>query len=98
MDFASSPARAQASSSQVAVVRITEYPSTVYVSLTQSEAKSEQWKSDSGSTGKRLDDPGQGYYKLLANLYQRGYRLQSTFSAALDPGVNRTTLVLLKSQ
>jgi hypothetical protein len=96
--LASSPARAQASGSQVAVVRITEYPGTVYVSLTQAEGKSEQWKFDSGSTGKRLDDSGQGYYKLLADLYQRGYRLQSTFSAAVDPGVNRITLVLLKSQ
>jgi hypothetical protein len=89
---------AQAGGTQIAVLRITEYPGTVYVSLTQAEGKSEQWKFDNGSTGKRLDDSGQGYYKLLADLYQRGYHLQSTFSAAVGPDISRTTLILVKGQ
>jgi hypothetical protein len=89
---------AQTSGPQVAVVRITEYASTVYVSLTKGEGKSEQWKFDSGSTGKRLDDSGQGYYKLLADLYQQGYHLQSTFSTAVNADLSRVTMVLVKGQ
>jgi len=96
--LASSPIRAQTGVSQIAVLRITEYPGTVYVSLTQAEGKSEQWKFDNGSTGKRLDDSGQGYYKLLANLYNQGYHLQSTFSSAIGTDLNRTTLILVKGQ
>jgi hypothetical protein len=96
--LASSPVRAQVAGAQVAIVRITEYPGTVYVSMTKAEGKSEQWKFDSGSTGKRLDDSGLGYYKLLADLYQQGYRLQSTFSSGVAVDVGRTTLVLVKGQ
>jgi hypothetical protein len=94
--LASQPA--QAGGTQLAIVRITEYPSTAYVSVTQAEGKSEQWKFDIGSTGKRLDDAGQGYYKLLAGLYQQGYHLQSTFTAAVDATISRTTMVLVKGQ
>jgi hypothetical protein len=96
--LASSSVMAQTGGQQVAVVRITEFPATVYVSLTQAEGKSEQWKFESGSTGKRLDESGQGYYKLLADLYQRGYHLQSTFSSGVGPDVSRTTLILVKGQ
>ena len=96
--LASSPVLAQTNGPQVAVVRITEYPGTVYISLTKEEGRSEQWKFESGSTGKRLDDSGQGYYKLLADLYRQGYRLQSTVSANVSPDVSRTTMVLVKGQ
>jgi hypothetical protein len=96
--LASQPVLAQAGGAQVAVLRITEYPSTVCVSLKQAAGKSEQWKFDNGGTGKRLDNAGQGYYKLLTDLYQQGYQLQSTFNAAVEPSISRTTLLLVKGQ
>ena len=96
--LASSPAMAQTGGADIVVVRITEYSSTVYVSVTKEEGRSEQWKFESGSTGKRLDDSGQGYYKLLADLYRQGYRLQSTVSANVSSDISRTTMVLVKGQ
>jgi hypothetical protein len=96
--LASQPVMAQTGGAQVAVVRITEFPATVYVSLTKTEGKSEQWKFDSGRMGKRLDDSGQGYHKLLTDLYQQGYHLQSTFSTEIESDISRTTMVLVKGQ
>ncbi len=96
--LASQPVMAQAGGSEVAVVRITEYVTTIHVSVTRAEGKSEQWKFDSGDRGKRLDASGQGYQKLLADLYQQGFHLQSTFSSETSPGVNRVTMVLVKGQ
>jgi hypothetical protein len=96
--LASQPAIAQAGGPEVAVVRITEYVTTIHVSVTRAEGKSEQWKFDSGDTGKRLDASGQGYQKLLVDLYQQGFHLQSTFSSTTSPGVNRVTMVLTKGQ
>jgi hypothetical protein len=96
--LSSQPVMAQTGGPEVAVVRITEFSATVYVSLTKAEGKSEQWKFDSGRMGKRLDDSGQGYHKLLIDLYQQGYRLQSTFSAEVESEVSRTTMVFVKGQ
>jgi hypothetical protein len=96
--LASQPAVAQAGGAEVAVVRITEYVTTVHVSVTRGEGKSEQWKFDSGDRGQRLDASGQGYQKLLADLYKQGFHLQSTFSSETSPGVNRVTMVLVKGQ
>jgi len=88
------PVQAQPGGAQLVIVRFTEYASTVYVSVTQADGQSEQWKFNTGNTGKRLDDSGQGYYKLLAGLYQQGYHLTATVEAA----TSRTTMVLAKGQ
>ena len=96
--LASQPVAAQTGEAEVLVVRITEYVTTVHVSVTRGEGRSEQWKFDSGDRGQRLDVSGQGYQKLLADLYKQGFHLQSTFSFGVSPGVNRITMVLDKHQ
>jgi hypothetical protein len=97
--LASSPVMAQTGGTDVVVVRITEEAVTVYVSVTQADGRSEQWKFVNGSTGKRLDESGQGYHKLLAGLYQQGYHLQSTFSGNVGPAdVSRVTMIFVKDK
>jgi len=95
--LASQPVLAQIGGPEVTVVRITEGVRRVNVSITRPDGKSEQLAFENGAVGERLDKSGQGYQKLFAKLYQQGYRLQSTFSAAAPSDV-RTTLVFVKGQ
>jgi hypothetical protein len=93
-----SPVKAQTGGTDVVVVRVTEGVRRVNVSITKPDGKSEQVEFENGATGERLDKSGQGYQKVIAALYQQGYRLQSTFSATAGQNDNRTTLVFVKGQ
>lgn len=96
--LASQPVMAQTGNAEVVVVRLEESLRRVYVSVTRADGKSEQLEFESGSGNNGLDNSGQGYQKLIAGLYQQGYRLQSTFSSTLSATADRTTLIFVKGQ
>lgn len=80
---------------EIVVVRIYEGIHTVII-ITRGEGKSEKIEVENGTTDKRLIQANEGYYKVLEQLYQEGYTVQSTFSTLYNTNVGFTTLLFAK--
>jgi hypothetical protein len=91
------PAMAQMTNPEMVVVRLHEYDTSVHLAITHGEGKTEFLKFDSGVTEKRLTASAEGYHRVLLKLYQEGYVLQSTFSAAPTASGTFTTLLFVKA-
>lgn len=90
-----SPLRAQADPPDIVVVRILDNGLSIKAIITRGEGKSEKVEFDAGSSDKKLPLASEGYYKLIHQLYQEGYTLQSTFDSS--QGVY-TTLLFVRAQ
>jgi hypothetical protein len=91
------PVKAQTTTPDIVVVRLHEYDTSVHLAVTHGDGKTEHLKFDSGVTEKRLMASAEGYHRVLLKLYQDGYALQSTFSAAPTSAGTFTTLVFVKT-
>ncbi len=78
----------------IVVVRIYDSGASINAVITRGEGRSEKVAFESGASDKRLTDSGLGYYKLISNLYQEGYKLQSTIS---DGRSGLITLLFVKA-
>jgi hypothetical protein len=96
--LASSPVLAQTGGAELVVVRVLEDPRSIYVSITTPDGQTEDRKLDSGFGTKGLTASSKAFHQLLNEFYQKGYRLQSTFSTVNSTSDSRTTLVLVKGQ
>ena len=92
--LAARPAAAQTPTPDIVVVREYDSGSSVNLTVTRGEGKTEKVEFASGGTDKKLTAAGEGYYKVLAALYREGFVLQSTFSSH----TGLTTLVLSKNR
>ncbi|MDO7851384.1 hypothetical protein [Hymenobacter convexus] len=90
-----SPVMAQAAEPDIVVVRVYDNGGNVEASISRANGKSEMVKFNGGLSDKGITDSGQGYQKLIARLYQEGYRLRSTFSTGQAAF---TTLVFVKGE
>jgi hypothetical protein len=90
------PVKAAAGDPEIVVIRIHEFITSVDMSIIRGPGKTEYLEFKSGSSNKRLEESGQGYYKVLFQLYQEGYVLQSTFTSQVASDDSFTTLVLVK--
>ncbi|MGI4875678.1 MAG: hypothetical protein ACRYFX_31360 [Janthinobacterium lividum] len=80
----------------IVVVRISDgIGGTITAIITRGEGKSERVTFDSSRGDKGLIAASEGYYKLVHQLYQEGYTLQSTFSSS---GAFVVTLLFVKPQ
>ena len=91
-----SPVQAQVANPDMVVVRVCEAYGSVEMVISHGEGKSEYLKFDNGASKKNLVAAAEGYHRELVKLYQQGYTLQSTFTAALNPGIDATTLLFVK--
>lgn len=89
------PLRAAVAPPEIVVVRIYEGSHTVII-ITRGEGKSEKVEIANGITDKKLIQASEGYYKVLEQLYQEGYAVQSTFSTLYDTNRGCTTLLFAK--
>ena len=91
------PVLSHAGDPQMVVVRLHEYDTSVHLAITHGDGQTEFLKFDSGITEKRLMASAEGYHRVLLKLYQEGYVLQSTFSAAPTASGTFTTLLFVKA-
>lgn len=92
------PVLAQAADPDIVVVRVNEYIGSVDMVISHGPGKSEFLKFENGTNQKRLTSSAEEYYKVFSKLYQQGYTLQSTFTAALaSANSSNTTLLFVKA-
>jgi len=91
------PLRAVAGPPDIVVVRISERIGIVVATITRGEGRTEQviFAQDTGN--KKNMQGSEGYYKLYQQLYQEGYTLQNSFSAAGEYGGTYITLLFVKA-
>ena len=92
--LASQPVMAQTGGSNVIVVRVRDSGVGIELVINRGKGQSELIKFSSGVSDKHLQEAAEGYQLALAKLYQEGYSLKSTFTAA----EGLSTLVFVKDR
>lgn len=75
------PALAQASKPDVVVVRVAERENLIRVSIARGTAAPETLEFENGGSEKTNAAVAAAYQRIIAQLYEQGYVLQSTLSA-----------------
>ena len=92
--LASSPVKAQTGGVDVVVVKVFEASMSMRIAITHGQGKTQVIETDGGGSRKsNFVTSAETLQRIVADLYQRGYTLKSTFGT---DGGNLNTLVFVK--
>lgn len=87
----SAPVLAHKLEPEVVVVRVVEFNGRIKVSISRG-SKEESIELELGQSEKKMRATASGYQKLIQQLYQEGFHLQSTFTT----NASTSTLIFVK--